>query len=87
MAGKLQQIHYKYILMIIPSCTYRIQFNPRFTFNHLAEIVDYLEELGVTAIYASPILQPARGSEHGYDGIDTTRLNPELGTIENLEEL
>jgi (1->4)-alpha-D-glucan 1-alpha-D-glucosylmutase len=86
-AGKLQQTHYKYILMIIPSCTYRIQFNPRFTFNHLAEIIDYLEELGVTAIYASPILQPTRGSEHGYDGIDTTRLNPELGTIENLKEL
>ena len=73
--------------MIIPSCTYRIQFNPRFTFNHLAEITDYLEELGVTAIYASPILQPTRGSEHGYDGIDTTKLNPELGSIEDLKNL
>lgn len=73
--------------MIIPSCTYRIQFNPRFTFNHLAELTDYLEELGITAIYASPILQPTRGSEHGYDGIDTTRLNPELGTLEELAKL
>jgi (1->4)-alpha-D-glucan 1-alpha-D-glucosylmutase len=73
--------------MIIPSCTYRIQFNPRFTFKHLAELTDYLEELGITAIYASPILQPTKGSEHGYDGIDTTRLNPELGTLEELDEL
>lgn len=73
--------------MIIPSSTYRIQFNPRFTFSHLTEIVDYLDELGISAIYASPILQPSKGSEHGYDGIDPTRLNPELGTPEELEKL
>jgi (1->4)-alpha-D-glucan 1-alpha-D-glucosylmutase len=73
--------------MIIPSCTYRIQFNPRFTFKHLDEIADYLEELGITGIYASPILQPTKGSEHGYDGIDPSQLNPELGTIEELETL
>lgn len=73
--------------MLIPSCTYRIQFNPRFTFNHLAGIADYLEELGISAIYASPILQPAKGSEHGYDGINTAVLNPELGTLEELQVL
>lgn len=73
--------------MTIPSCTYRIQFSPRFTFNHLAEILDYLEELGITAIYASPILRPTTGSEHGYDGIETATLNPELGTVEDLEAL
>lgn len=73
--------------MTIPSSTYRIQFNPRFTFNHLAGIVDYLEELGITAIYASPILQPTLGSEHGYDGIDPSRINPELGSVEDLRNL
>lgn len=73
--------------MIIPTCAYRIQFNPRFTFNHLAEIVDYLDDLGVTCIYASPILRPTKGSLHGYDGIDTTQLNPELGSIDELQSL
>lgn len=73
--------------MIIPSCAYRIQFNPRFNFNHLTDIVDYLDDLGVNCIYASPILRPTKGSLHGYDGIDTTRLNPELGTIEDLQLL
>lgn len=73
--------------MTIPSCTYRIQFNPRFTFKHLREIVEYLEELGVTGIYSSPILQPFKGSDHGYDGIDPSKLNPELGTIDDLENL
>ena len=69
------------------SCTYRIQFNPRFTFNHLAGIADYLEELGISAIYASPILQPTKGSEHGYDGINPAQLNPELGTLAELRTL
>jgi (1->4)-alpha-D-glucan 1-alpha-D-glucosylmutase len=73
--------------MILPSSTYRIQFNPQFTFNHLAGILDYLEDLGITGIYASPLLQPAKGSSHGYDGINPAALNPELGSIEDLEKL
>lgn len=73
--------------MFIPSSTYRIQFNPRFNFHHLAGIIDYLDDLGITAIYASPILRPAKGSEHGYDGIDPSAINPELGTLEELEVL
>jgi (1->4)-alpha-D-glucan 1-alpha-D-glucosylmutase len=82
----MQNTHVKEV-MIIPSCTYRIQFNPRFTFRHLSDIVDYLLELGITGIYASPILQPTKGSEHGYDGINAAALNPELGTLEELEAL
>ncbi|PZR27668.1 MAG: malto-oligosyltrehalose synthase [Citrobacter freundii] len=73
--------------MIQPSGTYRIQFNPQFTFNHLAAILDYLNALGITTIYASPLLQPAKGSSHGYDGINPAALNPELGTEEDLENL
>lgn len=73
--------------MNIPASTYRIQFSPRFTFNHLADIIDYLETLGITAIYASPILKPVWGSEHGYNGIDPSTINPQLGTIEELESL
>jgi (1->4)-alpha-D-glucan 1-alpha-D-glucosylmutase len=73
--------------MTIPSSTYRIQFNRNFNFSHLAAISDYLEELGVTAIYASPILQAAKESEHGYDGIDPTVINRELGTEDDLAAL
>lgn len=73
--------------MILPSSTYRIQFNPQFTFNHLTAILDYLEALGITTIYASPLLQPAKGSLHGYDGINPAALNPELGTMKDLDRL
>src|SRR6202451_3397410 len=60
--------------------TYRLQFNKDFTFQDAAKIVDYLSDLGITHVYASPILSARRGSTHGYDMIDPTRLNPELGT-------
>jgi (1->4)-alpha-D-glucan 1-alpha-D-glucosylmutase len=62
------------------SSTYRLQFNKEFTFQDAARIVDYLSELGITHIYASPIFGARRGSTHGYDVTDPTRLNPELGT-------
>ena len=73
--------------MILPASTYRIQFNRNFTFNHLFNILDYLEDMGITTIYASPVLQAAKGSEHGYDGIDVTRINEELGTEADMQRL
>jgi (1->4)-alpha-D-glucan 1-alpha-D-glucosylmutase len=62
------------------SATYRFQFNKDFTFRDATNLLDYLSDLGITHVYASPILAARRGSMHGYDVIDPTRLNPELGT-------
>lgn len=62
------------------SATYRLQFNKDFTFQDASNLLDYLSEMGVTHVYASPILSSRRGSTHGYDVIDPTQLNPELGT-------
>ena len=50
-----------------------------FTFDDAVEIVDYLADLGVSHVYLSPILQAAAGSTHGYDVVDHSRLNAELG--------
>src|SRR5215468_8129871 len=61
------------------SATYRFQFNKDFTFRDATNLLDYLSDLGISHIYASPILTARRGSMHGYDVIDPTRLNPELG--------
>ncbi len=63
----------------IPVATYRIQFNREFTMSDAGELVPYLHALGVTEIYASPLLQSRQGSSHGYDVTDPTRLNGELG--------
>src|SRR5258708_14236153 len=62
------------------SATYRLQFNKDFTFRDATKLLDYFSELGITHIYASPILRSRPGSTHGYDVVDPTRLNPELGT-------
>src|SRR6267378_511683 len=62
------------------SATYRLQFNKDFNFRDASELLDYFRGLGVTHIYASPILRSRHGSSHGYDVIDPSHLNPELGT-------
>lgn len=62
-----------------PSATYRLQFNQAFTFKDATRLVDYLDELGITDIYASPFLMARPGSVHGYDVTDHSRFNPEIG--------
>ena len=76
-----------YIIMHIPTSTYRIQFYSEFNFNQAREIVNYLADLGVGDIYASPIFKAAKESTHGYDVVDPTILNPELGTEANFDSL
>jgi (1->4)-alpha-D-glucan 1-alpha-D-glucosylmutase len=70
--------------MNVPLATYRLQFTPDFTFEHARAIVPYLVKLGISHIYASPIFTPRKGSTHGYDVADPTRINPELGGEEGF---
>ncbi|MCR6486032.1 malto-oligosyltrehalose synthase [Amycolatopsis sp. OK19-0408] len=65
--------------MTVPESTYRVQLRPEFTFSDAAEIAGYLRELGIGALYASPVLDATPGSTHGYDVVDPTRARPELG--------
>jgi len=71
----------------IPGCCYRFQLNKNFNFRDATALVDYLDALGVTDIYASPFLVARPGSLHGYDVIDHARLNPEIGTEGDLDAL
>src|SRR5438034_8341384 len=73
--------------MRIPISTYRLQFSRDFRFSDALQIVDYLHELGITDLYASPILKARPGSTHGYDVTDPTQLNPEIGTAEEFDAL
>lgn len=67
--------------------TYRLQFNTGFTFAQAVEIVPYLRDLGISHVYASPITVAQPGSTHGYDVIDPTTINPELGGEEGWRSL
>ena len=73
--------------MTIPSSTYRLQVNRRFTLDDAARVVGYLSELGVGAVYLSPILQSTIGSDHGYDTTDVSRVDQDRGGTEALERL
>lgn len=67
--------------------TIRLQFHRDFTFSRAALLVPYFAKLGVSHIYASPILKARPGSTHGYDVVDPSSVNPELGGEEGLEQL
>ena len=62
-----------------PEATYRLQLRPGFGFDEAAGVCGYLKALGVTHVYCSPYLQAVPGSTHGYDVVDPSRVNEELG--------
>ncbi|HYD95889.1 MAG TPA: malto-oligosyltrehalose synthase [Noviherbaspirillum sp.] len=70
--------------MSIPRATARLQLHKDFNFDQAAEVVPYYAALGASHIYCSPILTARSGSTHGYDIVDPTRINPELGGEEGL---
>ncbi len=67
--------------------TYRLQFNKDFRFSDATRLLDYFSQLGITDLYASPILVSRKGSGHGYDVTDPTRIDPEIGSEEDFETL
>lgn len=73
--------------LAIPRATYRLQLTQVFGFEPAADCVPYLAELGISHLYLSPVTTARRGSTHGYDVTDSTRLNPELGGDAGFEAL
>jgi (1->4)-alpha-D-glucan 1-alpha-D-glucosylmutase len=70
-----------------PRATYRLQFHKDFTFDDAVKIVPYLARLGISHVYSSPIQTAAPGSTHGYDIVDHSTINPELGGEEGFRRL
>jgi len=69
----------------IPRCTYRLQFNRQFTFAQARDLVGYLDALGVSDAYSSPLFQASAGSPHGYDITDHNQLNAAIGSREEFD--
>lgn len=67
--------------------TLRLQFHSGFRFEDATALIPYFLQLGISHIYASPILTARPGSTYGYDMVDPTRVNPELGGEEGLRQL
>src|SRR5918994_5290325 len=74
--------------MGVPLSTYRLQMRgDSFTFADAVDLLDYLDDLGVSHLYLSPILTAAEGSTHGYDVTDPTTVSAALGGPEGLARL
>jgi (1->4)-alpha-D-glucan 1-alpha-D-glucosylmutase len=71
----------------LPIATYRLQLTANFDFDAAAATVPYLKALGITHLYASPFMKARKGSTHGYDVVDHTIINPELGGDAGFERL
>ncbi|PUA30836.1 MAG: malto-oligosyltrehalose synthase [Cellvibrio sp. 79] len=67
--------------------TLRLQFHSGFRFENAITLIPYFVQLGISHIYASPILKARPGSTYGYDMVDPTCVNPELGGEEGLRQL
>ncbi|MGF6094775.1 malto-oligosyltrehalose synthase [Pseudomonas sp. 18175] len=67
--------------------TQRLQFHKGFTLDDAVPLVPYFARLGISHLYASPLLSARAGSMHGYDVADPTRVNPELGGEAALRRL
>lgn len=71
--------------MKAPVSTYRIQVRPSFDLDAVAEVMDYLHDLGADWVYLSPLLESEAGSDHGYDVVDHGRVDAARGGPEALE--
>ena len=67
--------------------TQRLQFHKGFTLDDAVALVPYFARLGISHLYASPLLSARAGSMHGYDVVDPTTVNPELGGEAALRRL
>src|SRR5262245_7317573 len=70
--------------LAIPIATYRPQLTADFDFDAAAAVAPYLKALGISHVYASPFTKARKGSTHGYDVVDHTKFNPELGGEEGF---
>ncbi len=70
-----------------PVATYRFQLNKDFPFAKAQELIPFLKTLGISDLYASPVFVARPGSTHGYDVVDPSRANPELGGDEGFDRM
>lgn len=73
--------------MSVFTATYRLQLGPMFGFEDVLKIIPYLERLGISHLYLSPIWQARAGSTHGYDIVDPAHISHELGGEQQFLEL
>jgi (1->4)-alpha-D-glucan 1-alpha-D-glucosylmutase len=70
-----------------PFSTYRLQIRKSFDLREAAGVADYVHDLGADWLYLSPLLEAEPGSDHGYDVVNHSRVDPARGGAEGLDEV
>ena len=71
--------------MRTPASTYRLQIRESFDLNAAATIAGYVHDLGADWLYLSPLLKAEEGSDHGYDVVDHSLIDPARGGRAGLD--
>ncbi|CAN5152886.1 malto-oligosyltrehalose synthase [soil metagenome] len=71
--------------MRVPRSTYRLQITSAFRLTDAADVATYIHELGADWLYLSPLLKAEKGSDHGYDVIDHSQIDPDRGGAAGLQ--
>lgn len=71
----------------VPTSTYRLQLGPNFGFQSIERLLPYLDALGISDLYLSPIFVSRLQSSHGYDVVDHNRFEPSIGGVDDFEGL
>ncbi|MBC7519444.1 MAG: malto-oligosyltrehalose synthase [Microbacteriaceae bacterium] len=71
--------------MRLPVSTYRLQIRHAFDLNNAATIAAYVHDLGADWVYFSPLLSAEPGSDHGYDVVDHSHVDPARGGAAGLD--
>src|SRR5688572_15732353 len=71
----------------IPLSTYRLQLGSEFNLGQVRKLLPYLERLGISDLYLSPLFRARAESSHGYDVVDHGTIDPAIGDLASFEEL
>ena len=71
----------------VPLATYRIQLRPELGLDQVRQLLPYLQALGISDVYLSPLFHAREESAHGYDVVDHTKIEPAFGDLEAFQHL
>ena len=71
----------------IPASTYRLQLNAGCNLDVVYQLLPYLQQLGVSDLYLSPLFRSRQESSHGYDVVDHGAIDPDIGDLAKFERL
>src|SRR3954467_4381545 len=71
----------------IPLSTYRLQLGADLTLEQVHNLLPYLQNLGISDLYLSPLFRARAESSHGYDVVDHGTIDPAIGDLVAFERL